>query len=48
MSVAIDFNRVDGIIGVSPFAEGIRRQIAKIAPHATNVLITGPSGTARN
>ena len=47
MSVCNDFSRVDGIVGVSPFVEGIRRQIATIAPHSSNVLITGPSGTGK-
>ena len=45
--VANNSNRVDGIIGVSPFAEGIRRQILTIAPHPTSVLISGPSGTGK-
>jgi DNA-binding NtrC family response regulator len=47
MPVDIDFNCLDGIIGVSPFVKGLRRQIAKIASHSTNVLITGPSGTGK-
>jgi DNA-binding NtrC family response regulator len=47
MSVGNNFNRVDAIIGISPFAEGIRRQVAMIAPHSSNVLITGPSGTGK-
>jgi DNA-binding NtrC family response regulator len=40
-------NRVDGIIGISPFAEDMRQQILKIAPHPTSVLISGPSGTGK-
>jgi DNA-binding NtrC family response regulator len=47
MSVSNSFNGVEGIVGVSPFAKGLRRQVVKIAPHASNVLITGPSGTGK-
>ncbi|MGA2616562.1 MAG: sigma-54 dependent transcriptional regulator [Thermoguttaceae bacterium] len=47
MSVGRDFNSVEAFIGASPFAAGIRRQIVKIAPHSSNVLITGPSGTGK-
>jgi transcriptional regulator with PAS, ATPase and Fis domain len=47
MSVDRDFNSADGIVGVSHFAERIRRRIMKIAPHFSTVLITGPSGTGK-
>ncbi len=40
-------NGVDAIIGTSPFAEQIRGQILRIAPHSSSVLITGPSGTGK-
>ena len=42
-----DFRGVDAIVGISPFAVGIRGQIATIAPYSSNVLITGPSGTGK-
>ncbi len=47
MSARRNFNNVDAIIGASPFADSMRRQVLKIAPHASNVLITGPSGTGK-
>ena len=47
MSAGRHSNRVDAIIGTSPFAEQMRRQILKIAPHPSSVLITGPSGTGK-
>ncbi len=47
MSARRKFNRVDAIIGASPFAESMRRQVLKIAPHSSNVRITGPSGTGK-
>jgi DNA-binding NtrC family response regulator len=47
MSIGGDSNSVEAIIGVSPFAKAIRRQIVKIAPHSSNVLIIGPSGTGK-
>ena len=38
---------VDSIVGVSPWAQRIRAEILQIAPHGSNVLITGPSGTGK-
>jgi len=35
------------LVGVSPWATAMRSQIRKIAPHACNVLITGPTGTGK-
>ena len=38
---------VDSIVGISPWAQRIRAEILKIAPHGSSVLITGPSGTGK-
>ncbi len=35
------------IVGVSPWAEQLRRDIERIAAHQSNVLILGPSGTGK-
>ncbi len=35
------------IVGVSPWAEQLRRDIQRIAAHQSNVLILGPSGTGK-
>jgi len=35
------------IVGVSAWARRIRSQILRVAPHPSNVLITGPSGTGK-
>lgn len=37
----------NSIIGVSAWANGIRREIARVAAHSASVLITGPSGTGK-
>jgi DNA-binding NtrC family response regulator len=35
------------IVGVSPWAEQLRRDIERVAAHQSNVLILGPSGTGK-
>jgi DNA-binding NtrC family response regulator len=35
------------LVGVAPGTVGLRAQIDKVAPFASNVLITGPSGTGK-
>ncbi len=37
----------DLLIGVSPWAEGMRSEIARAAAHTSNVLIIGPTGTGK-
>jgi DNA-binding NtrC family response regulator len=38
---------LDSIVGISPWANQIRADILKVAPHCASVLITGPSGTGK-
>ena len=45
-SAALD-RSANGIIGVSPWARGIRERIHQIAGHQSTVLIVGPSGTGK-
>ena len=45
-SDAVD-RSANGIIGVSPWARGIRERIHQIAGHQSTVLIVGPSGTGK-
>ena len=38
---------VDSIVGISKWTQQIREQILEVSQHASNVLITGPSGTGK-
>ena len=38
---------LEEIIGVSPWAKEIRRNILQVAGHSSNVLVNGPSGTGK-
>ena len=38
---------VNSIVGVSPWAKGIREEILRVAVHSSSVLITGPTGTGK-
>jgi DNA-binding NtrC family response regulator len=38
---------MDAIVGQSPWVHSIRRRIAQVSKYASNVLITGPSGTGK-
>lgn len=38
---------LDRIVGVSPWAQQLRQDLARVAKHASNVLILGPSGTGK-
>ncbi len=40
-------NGVDKIVGVSPWAVQIRTEILRVAKHACNILIQGPTGTGK-
>jgi len=42
-----DETAIDRIVGVSPWAEQVRRTIRLVAVHQSNVLIMGPSGTGK-
>ena len=37
----------DSLVGVSPWTKRIRAEILRVAEHAANVLITGPTGTGK-
>ena len=39
---------VERIVGVSPWAEQVRRSIEMVAVHQSSVLIIGPSGTGKS
>jgi DNA-binding NtrC family response regulator len=45
--VSADLAESELLLGVSPWATAMRSQILRIAPHACNVLITGPTGTGK-
>ena len=38
---------LDNIVGTSPWSQQIRRDVVRVAAHASNVLITGPTGTGK-
>lgn len=38
---------MERIVGISPWASQVRQRIAQVAPFASSVLITGPSGTGK-
>lgn len=38
---------MERIVGISPWASEVRQRIAQVAPFASSVLITGPSGTGK-
>ena len=40
-------DRVDAIVGVSCWAEGMRADVLRVARHDSNVLVSGPSGTGK-
>lgn len=37
----------DNLLGHSPMIDEVRRSIARVAPHPTTVLLTGPSGSGK-
>ena len=43
----VEFQRSTGIVGQSPDIVRLRAEIRRVAPFASNVLITGPSGTGK-
>ena len=40
-------NATERIIGISPWAEQVRKSIELVAVHQSSVLILGPSGTGK-
>ena len=40
-------DRIDAIVGVSCWANGMRAGVLRVARHDTNVLVSGPSGTGK-
>lgn len=44
---AVAVNAIQRIVGISPWAEQVRRSIELVAAHQSSVLIMGPSGTGK-